>query len=84
MSDVIEFTVSGVLRGAKYPLGPTPAKVSVALVLEGHTDTRADLPVPDEALEAIYRYVREMMPEQVLLTGHGGTVSVTVTIQGGP
>lgn len=78
----VEFTVTGVLRATKYPLGPTPAKVSVRLIVDGHTDSSADIPVPDEALEALYEHMRDVATTRMLTHGDGGTVTVRVTIDG--
>lgn len=83
MSDVT-FTVTGVVRAVKMPLQPTPAKVSLQLTVgDNHTSTATDIPIPDDARDEVYRYVRETLPRHVLEHGHGGVVTVTVTIEPG-
>lgn len=82
MSD-LTFAVTGVLRAVKMPLQPTPAKVSLQLTVgDDHTATASDIPIPDDVLDDAYRYLREMLPQHVLTHGHGGRVTVTVTIEG--
>lgn len=77
----VQFTVTGQLRGVKRSLGPTPIRINLRVqTSDEHADTNVVLPVPPEAAAAIDELVRERMMDRVARLGHGGTATITVTI----
>lgn len=78
----IEFTVEGELRGAKRSLGPSPVRIETRVATAPFgVETTVTIPVPPEAAADLDRLIREQMPERVLTLGHGGHVTITVTIE---
>jgi hypothetical protein len=80
----VRFTVEGELRGAKRALPPTPLRVEVRVPSDMGADSTVTIPVPHDVAIDLNRLIRDVMPERVLTLGHGGYVTITVTIDGTP
>lgn len=75
----IQFTVEGELRIVKRSLPPTPVRIEARVQHPGGAYATVLVPVPDEAVAELDE-LRRQMPERVLTLGHGGHVTITVTI----